>query len=892
MNASLSSSIDIFPEAAGGNAQREGRFFALAFLFLGLTALASALAPSARLDRWHFTAARLAPLVVLPVWMGSAWAVRRVLTRSKPNRDPMLLPIAYLLSGWGTLTIWRLLPSFGARQTAWFLVGTVVLIQVFRRPSDLGWLRRYRYLWMTGAILLTGLTLLLGTNPSGGEPHLWLGCCGLYLQPSEVLRLLLIVFLASYFGDRLVWGHEQTFGRAEFAPLWAIGGLSVLLVIAQRDLGTGTLFVGLLAVLVYAAFGRWKALLGAIIAAAAGGLLGWFFIGIVRLRIEAWLNPWADPSGNAYQIVQSLIAIASGGLLGSGPGFGSPGFVPAAHTDFIFAAIAEEWGMIGGLALIGLVAVLVSRGLRAASRARDPFAVILAAGVSIGFGLQSVLIIGGVVRLLPLTGVTLPFVSYGGSSLLTSLVGLAFLVHVSGGHQKQSQFLPSFMNVQLGFSLAWVALAIVLGWWSLYRAPALVNRTDNPRRALAETESPRGQILDRNGKQLAETAGERGDYQRVYPDPAVAPVIGYDSTVYGQSGIELSMDAYLRGEAGYDAQKIFWHRLIQGTPPAGYDVRLTLDGGLQSLAMQALSGRVGAAVLLDPSSGHLLALASSPTFNPNRLEETWPALTSSDLSPLLNRASQGEYQPGTALAPFVFAWGLEQGGVVPDQAARDLSQPVPVDGQELRCVQPLPEGAEGTYAAALRAGCPMPFFALGQSLGSDALPAMADSFGFGRQPSLRIETAAGRVAVPATPSLVGLESVGQGNLTVSPLQLARAFSALVADGSLPALQLVEAVRPPGSAWQTVPVESQATIALSSASAESVRASLASPNGQWVEMTGYAISGSGNSQLAWYEGATTSTENPILVVIALEQADPMQARSIGRELLESAISSQP
>ncbi len=467
VSASLSSSIDTFPDSAKQVAQRERRLFTLAFVFLGLTGLALALSPAARIDRWQLAPERLVPLVVLPIWVGSAWTVRRVLKRTKPNRDPMLLPIAYLLTGWGTLTIWRLLPSFGARQTAWFLVGTVLLVEVFRRPSDLGWLRRYRYLWMTGAILLTGLTLLLGTNPSGGEPHLWLGCCGLYFQPSELLRLLLIVYLASYLGDRLIWGRGESFGWAEYAPLWAIAGLSVLLVIAQRDLGTGTLFVGLLAVLVYAALGRWKALLGAAAAAAGGGVLGWLFIGIVRLRIEAWINPWADPSGHAYQIVQSLIAIASGGLIGRGPGFGSPGFVPAAHTDFVFAAIAEEWGMIGALGLIGLVAILVNRGLRAASRARDPFAVILAAGVSIGFGLQSVLIIGGVVRLLPLTGVTLPFVSYGGSSLLTSLVGLAFLVQISGGERVQSRFLPSFLNVQIGFSLAWVALAAVLGWWTI-----------------------------------------------------------------------------------------------------------------------------------------------------------------------------------------------------------------------------------------------------------------------------------------------------------------------------------------------------------------------------------------------------------------------------------------
>ncbi len=282
--------------------------------------------------------------------------------------------------------------------------------------------------------------------------------------------------------------------------------------------------------------------------------------------------------------------------------------------------------MIGAVALLGLVALLVSRGLRAASRARDPFAVLLAAGVSIGFGLQSVLIIGGVIRLLPLTGVTLPFVSYGGSSLLTSLLGLAFLVHVSGGRRRRPQFLSSFLNIQFGFSLGWVALAGVLGWWTLFRAPALVGRTDNPRRALAETTSPRGQIFDRNGKLVAETVGARGDYQRSYPESAAAPVVGYDSTVYGQAGVELSMDAYLRGEAGYDAEQIFWHELIQGTPPPGYDVKLTLDSGLQSLAMGALSGRVGAVVLLDSVNGHLLALASSPSFDPNRLEATWSRL--------------------------------------------------------------------------------------------------------------------------------------------------------------------------------------------------------------------------------------------------------------------------
>jgi cell division protein FtsW (lipid II flippase) len=885
VSGSLSSSIDTFPESARKIAQREGQLFALAFVFLGLTGLALALAPSARLGQWQIVLPRVVPLVVLPIWMVSAWAVRRVLAHTRPNRDPLLLPIAYLLSGWGTLTIWRLLPEFGARQTAWFLVGTVLLIEVFRRPSDLSWLRRYRYLWMSSAILLTGLTLLLGTNPSGGEPHLWLGCCGLYFQPSELLRLLLIVYLASYLGDRLTWGPGQSLSSADLAPLWVIAGLSVLLVVAQRDLGTGTLFVGILALLVYAAFGRWRALLAAAAAAGAGGAIGWLFIGVVRLRIQAWLNPWADPSGGAYQIVQSLIALASGGLIGRGPGYGSPGFVPAAHTDFIFSAIAEEWGAVGALAMIGLVAILVSRGLRAASRARDPFAVILAAGVSIGIGLQSLLIMGGVVRLLPLTGVTLPFVSYGGSSLLTSLFGLAFLVHISGGGHSQSRFLPSFMNVQFGFSLGWVALAAVMGWWTLIRAPALVNRSDNPRRALAERTSPRGQIVDRNGVILAETVGERGDYHRIYPDPSVAPVVGYDSSTFGQSGVELSMDAYLRGQTGNDVQTVFWHELLDGTPPPGYDIQLTLDGDLQARAMGMLVGWSGAAVMIDPDTGYILALASAPSFDPNRLDETWSSLTQSDLSPLLNRTTQGEYQPGTSITPFVLAWALQSGMIKVDQPANNVGAPVSVDGRSLACTMPLPQFAEGTLVAALRAGCAMPFFRLGERLGADDLLAMGKTFGFGNAPALRIETAAGNLALPGDPAATGTEAIGQGMLTASPLQIARAFSAFVEQGRLPAVQLVQAVRAPGGEWQSLQSEAQGEVAISSSTADAVGGALTSADGQRVELVGRAISGSGDSQLAWFEGARVSADSPLVVVLVLEQAEAAQARDLGRALLE-------
>ena len=203
-------------------------------------------------------------------------------------------------------------------------------------------------------------------------------------------------------------------------------------------------------------------------------------------------------------MIQGLIAYASGGLFGRGPGIGAPGLVPIAVSDYIFAAVGEEWGLTGGLALIGLACA--ARPARAADcRAqRGSIPRPLAAGIAAAFGLQTLMILGGVLRLLPITGITLPFISYGGSSLITSLLGLALLLILSDGGRR-SRFARPVRVLQAGITLGWIGLALALGWWTIVRGPALTTRTDNPRRALAERVNARGSIVDRNGVALAET---------------------------------------------------------------------------------------------------------------------------------------------------------------------------------------------------------------------------------------------------------------------------------------------------------------------------------------------------------------------------------------------------
>src|SRR3990172_1860376 len=874
-------------EARPDNDRREARLLGLAFAFLIATGLSIAIAPAARSGVWSDSLTRWQHLAALPIWAACAWLVRRVLRRKRPQRDPFLLPCALLLTGWGLLVIWRLSPAFGARQAGWLLVACVALVELLRAPHDLRWLRRYRYLWLLAGIILVVLTLGFGTNPSGGEPRLWLGCCGLYFQPSEPLRLLLIAYMASYLADRTVLQQEKSLAGLLplLAPLLLVWALSVALLGVQHDLGTGTLFLMLLAVLLYIASDRWEVLAFAGLAAILGSILGFSAFDVVRLRILAWLDPWADPTGGSYQIVQSLIAIASGGIFGQGAGLGSPGFVPIAHSDFIFASVAEEWGLAGSLAMIGLGVFLTTRGLRVALRCRDRYGAMLAAGLSVAFGLQSFLIIGGVTRMLPLTGVTLPFVSYGGSSLVTSFLGLGFLLVLSGEEGAGRTITRPLTNVQAALTALGIGLALVVGWWSLYRAPVLTARTDNPRRSLAERFARRGAILDRQGAPLAFSQGERGSYTRVYTAPAASLVTGYDSPRYGQTGIESSMDGILRGEQGRDPLIALWQQLSTGAPVEGLDVRLALDLSRQRAAAEALGDKVGAVVIMEARSGALLALASSPSFDPNVLDEDWPTLVTRTDAPLLNRATQARYQPGLALAPFVAAWAEKLALVDPQTTFDNMTRPVNVDGHPLECAGVVETGSNPTLGAALRAGCPSPIVDLGLILGGPALSEMISAFGFDETSPIRLESPLSTSgATPATTSEIRLSAVGQGTLLVSPLQMARAFGALLNDGLLPALLLVEAFRRPDGEWESVPAIDVPVRVLESAVNRSLVGAMTSRGSDLIRVSAWSLSGPGEERIAWYLVGRLSDSPVRVVVVALEGGTPGEAEQVGLSLL--------
>jgi cell division protein FtsW (lipid II flippase) len=641
------------------NERIQHRLVILAAIFLLIYSITLTLSPAGRARSWDVDY-RWSHWIGYFVWLIMLVIANRYSARYLPERDPYLLPIAALLSGWGLMTIWRLIPEFGIRQTYWITIAIGVFTVGLRLPSNLDFLRRYKYIWLITGLALTALTLGFGTNPLGLGPRMWLGCCGVYFQPSEPLKLLLIIYLSAYLAQRLPQ-LEKTSNKntkrsqllALLTPTLLMTGLALALLIFQRDLGTASIYLFLYTSIVYIASGRREILWAGIVILILSGIVGHALFDVVRLRVDAWLNPWIDPSGRSYQIVQSLLAVANGGILGRGAGLGNPGLVPIPHSDFIFPAITEESGLIGALGLLLLMGLLLGRGIRVAISAREPFHNYLAAGLTAFLVGQSLLIMGGNLRLFPLTGVTLPFMSYGGSSLLTTWICILLLLHISNAegtdHAIERPEARPHLHLAIILLAGLVGVALVLGWWAVYRGPDLLTRTDNPRRSISDRFVPRGAILDRNNQLIAATSGTPGDLSRQLLYPPLSPIIGYTNPVYGQSGLEASLDAYLRGLQGNPQLSIWWNHLLYGQPPPGLDVRLSLDMELQQAADQALAGRRGAIVLMDAKTGDILAMVSSPGFDANQLEAQWEALVNDPDSPLLNRATQGFYPLGILL---------------------------------------------------------------------------------------------------------------------------------------------------------------------------------------------------------------------------------------------------
>jgi cell division protein FtsW (lipid II flippase) len=385
----------------------------------------------------------------LGVYLGALLAAHVAQVLAGRRTDQILLPTVGLLGGISLLLMERLPQGLAGQfgglsqtQLVWLLATLVIVTGLAIVVRSDAWLRLYKYTWAAAGIGLLLLTFVLGSDVNGARLTLSIGPFS--GQPSELLKVILVVFLAGYLSEFRPLLAEQSWQVGPLAlppipflaPMVAMWAIALGIVIVERDLGAALLFFLVFLLLLYAATQRFTYLVLGVLLFLAGGYVMYRLFGHVRTRVDVWIDPFADPAGAGYQVVQALYAFGRGGLLGTGLGAGLPTIggrlpIPEVHTDFPFAALGEELGLVGIMAILGLYLVVIERGLRVAASAADEFRALLAAGLSLVVGVQAFIIAAGNLKLLPLTGITLPFISYGGSSLLANGVVVGLLLALS-----------------------------------------------------------------------------------------------------------------------------------------------------------------------------------------------------------------------------------------------------------------------------------------------------------------------------------------------------------------------------------------------------------------------------------------------------------------------------
>lgn len=638
----------------------------------------------------------------VPLGLIAAFAVAHVFVRFfAPQADPGILPVVFLLAGIGICFVLRLTPEDTAlKQVLWLFAGVACMVLTIIFVPSIEKLARYRYVILVVGLLLLVSPMLPGIGREYYGSRIWLSIGGMSFQPGELAKICIVLFLASYLAD-----HREmlsTFGRGPLGlpvPHWrtmlpVIGMwlVAMLVIVFEKDLGSALLLFGIFLAMVYVSTGRLSYVVFGLALAALGCVCLYGMFDHVQTRVAIWRDPFAFAQDSGYQLVQSMYSLADGGLFGTGIGRGLCTTIPMVESDFIFSAIAEEMGLLGAAAVLILFVLFAVRGLATAARAKSDVAAFTAAGLTAGVSLQAFIIVGGVTGLIPLTGITLPFMSQGGSSLIASFIIVGLLLKAGNEATGLATEMTGTMQISrvraaapadsgvLGRSSLGRRLTMLVGCLSLLiavsignltyvqvvQAEELQNREGNNHTLVRQAQRERGAILTSDDVVLAEsTKSADGSYTRSYPQGSLASqAVGYYSQQYGSAGIEASMGATLVGDESFESigDAI---RAAAGLQNSGNDVVLTLDADVQRTAEEQLKGLAGAITCIDTKTGAVLAQASAPGYNANEVGDLLEGKVKNK-GQLVNRATQSLYTPGSTYKAVTLAGALDSGLVTPD----------------------------------------------------------------------------------------------------------------------------------------------------------------------------------------------------------------------------------
>lgn len=885
----------------------------------------------------------------VPIGIFCAFIIAHLAIRKlAPNADPALLPISFALSGIGIAFITRLAPDLAVRQLMWLYLGIAVMVLILLIVRNLDKLSHYKYTIMIAGVLLLLSPLVPGIGQEIYGSRIWLSIAGFSVQPGELAKILIVLFLAGYLAQNremlsvFTWkvGPVHLPSLQTLLPLLFMWALAFVIVVFEKDLGSALVFFFVFLVMLYVATGKKFYVIAGLALAAIGAVVLWAFFSHVQVRVDTWLDPFADAADTGYQLVQTIFSLADGGLFGVGIGRGLADMIPVVESDFIFAAIGEETGLLGGAGMLLLYLCFAIRGIVTAARAKSDVSSFAATGLTSIIVLQAFIIVGGVTRLIPLTGITLPFVSQGGTAMLAGFIIVGLLLRagdegtgvetemtsatsVFSAHSVLNSVLgrvslgKRLTNILLMFSLLFALLVANLTYIMVINADAYKAMPQNNHTIAREAESERGTISTYDGTVLAQSARtEDGTYEREYPaGDLAAHVVGYASERYGTAGIEATYNDTLKGERNFAS----WADVIDslaGVKSAGNDVTLTLNSKIQQAAQKALEGYSGACVVLDPETGAVLALASSPTYDAADIEELIAQAAeegpdSLSSAELYNRATQAVYPPGSTFKMVTLATAFED-GVAEESSC--FNSPGTMD------IGNAPVNNFGDYAygnitlkRAFELSSNTVFGQLGALMGPERLVAGADRFGFNNQITFDIPLSESLMPDPdemtewETAWAAAGEPVGMHASPAGPqatvLEMAMVGAALANKGTIMQPYLVDSIYNATGERSYHASPSKLMQAVSEETADRVMACMkgvvTSGTGTDAAIRGIEVAGkTGTAERikdaddSWFVGVAPADKPRVVVALALEEAGKeISATTRAREVMREALSVQ-
>ncbi len=802
-----------------------------------------------------------------------------------PKCNRALLNNMCMLFAIGSVILARLSLDKAIKQFAIMVISFFIAMCIPYLLKKIKWIKDMGFLFASFGIFALGMVLVIGTVTYGSK--LSFTIFDITFQPSEVIKIIFIFFLAA------LLSKPYQFKNVVLATIGA--AIHVLILVASRDLGSAVIYYVVYVVVLYVATKKPLYLIGGISAAALASYVAYMLFPHVQERVAAWKDPWTNIDNVGYQNTQSLFAIGTGGWFGLGLHGGSPESIPLVEVDFIFSAISEEMGAITGICLILISLCCVFLMIRLAIIIKDKFYSLVVLGLAVMYGFQIFLTIGGGIKLIPLTGVTLPFISYGGTSVLATTILFLVVQGIYLLYQDQKPTVKLSIKEKLlvnkeyyiiigiiGIGFAWL-----LGYFIHFivaESEYAINNEYNPRQEILASRTTRGRIISSDNVVLAETIiNSYGFEQRIYPyHELFSHIVGYDS--HGKMGLEwlgnyqlLSSDIALAAKVEND---------INGVKNPGNDLIATLDYDLQQAASDALFVYNGAVVVMDVKTGKVLAMVSKPEFDPNNIDEIWDELlVDNGSSELLNRATQGLYPLGSSFKIITSLAYIREHENDIDSYEYNCTGSISIEGERIQCYDNISHGWEGLLDS-FADSCNTSFVNIGLGLDRDNLNQLLSDLYFNQEIPLQLPVSTSSLIIDeltTTAEMMQL-SIGQGTTLCTPIQMAMIASAIGNNGVMMKPYFVDSVvSADGNVVKQYKPSELGTVMTETESdllTELMSAVITQGTGRDLKGTSYTSAGkTGSAEYngnkadshAWFVGFAPAEEPEIAVAIIVEGA---------------------